>query len=54
MGSVIQAKVLGSLELIDEGETDHKVIMLRSTDPHFSEVDTQTLISSIQEYWKSF
>ena len=40
MGSVVQAKVLGSLELIDEGETDHKLIMLRSTDPHFSQVNT--------------
>ena len=39
IGSVIQAKILGSLELIDEGETDHKVIMIRSTDPHFSSVN---------------
>jgi len=39
IGSVIQAKVLGSLELIDEGETDHKIIMIRSTDPHFSSVN---------------
>ena len=39
IGSVIQAKILGSLELIDEGETDHKVLMIRSTDPHFSSVN---------------
>jgi len=32
MGSVTQIKVLGSLELIDEGETDHKVIALRISD----------------------
>ncbi len=47
MGSVIQAKVLGSLELIDEGETDHKVIMLRDTDPHFSQIET---ISDLEKY----
>jgi 3'-phosphoadenosine 5'-phosphosulfate synthase len=40
MGSVIKGKILGSLELIDEGETDHKVIMLRSTDPHFDEINS--------------
>ena len=39
IGTVIQAKILGSLELIDEGETDHKIIMIRSTDPHFSQVN---------------
>jgi 3'-phosphoadenosine 5'-phosphosulfate synthase len=32
MGSVTQVKVLGSLELIDEGETDHKIIALRISD----------------------
>ena len=29
MGSVVSVKVLGSLELIDEGETDHKVRVIR-------------------------
>jgi len=33
MGTVCEVKVLGSLELIDEGETDHKVIALRVDDP---------------------
>jgi 3'-phosphoadenosine 5'-phosphosulfate synthase len=47
MGSVIQAKVLGSLELIDEGETDHKIIMLRSTDKYFHKVNT---IADYEEY----
>jgi 3'-phosphoadenosine 5'-phosphosulfate synthase len=32
MGSVVDVKVLGSLELIDEGETDHKIIALRLDD----------------------
>ena len=32
-GSVEPVKVLGSLELIDEGENDSKVIVLRTSDP---------------------
>lgn len=32
MGSVTPCRVLGSLELIDEGETDHKVICIALTD----------------------
>ena len=40
MGSIVKGKILGSLELIDEGETDHKVVMLRSTDPHFDDIET--------------
>ena len=35
MGSVIRVKVLGSMELIDEGETDHKIIVLRENDRNF-------------------
>jgi 3'-phosphoadenosine 5'-phosphosulfate synthase len=38
MGSVVRVKVLGSLALIDEGETDHKIIVLREDDPHFDTV----------------
>jgi len=33
MGSVVPVKVLGTLELIDEGETDYKVIVIRADDP---------------------
>jgi 3'-phosphoadenosine 5'-phosphosulfate synthase len=40
MGSVVPVKVLGSMELIDEGETDHKIIVLRSDDPHFKSINT--------------
>jgi 3'-phosphoadenosine 5'-phosphosulfate synthase len=32
MGSVTPCRVLGSLELIDEGETDHKVLCIALTD----------------------
>lgn len=33
MGSVTPCRVLGSLELIDEGETDHKIICIALSDP---------------------
>jgi len=38
MGSIVRVKVLGSMELIDEGETDHKIIVLREDDPDFDHV----------------
>ena len=38
MGSIIRVKVLGSMELIDEGETDHKIIVLRENDQHFDSI----------------
>lgn len=38
MGSIVKIKVLGSMELIDEGETDHKIIALREGDIHFDNV----------------
>merc|ERR1711968_394685 len=38
MGSILGVRVLGALKLIDEGETDHKIIVLRSDDPHFDQV----------------
>lgn len=40
MGSIVAVKVLGSLALIDEGETDHKIIVLREDDPHFNDIDS--------------
>jgi len=40
MGSIVPVKVLGSMELIDEGETDHKIIVIRSDDPHFRSINT--------------
>jgi len=40
MGSITPCRVLGSLELIDEGETDHKVLCLNVNDPKFGSVTT--------------
>jgi 3'-phosphoadenosine 5'-phosphosulfate synthase len=33
MGSITPCRVIGSLELIDEGETDHKILCIALTDP---------------------
>ena len=40
IGAVVRVKVLGSLALIDEGETDHKIIVLRTEDPHFNSINS--------------
>lgn len=40
MGSVVEVKVLGSFALIDEGETDHKIVVLRKGDPDYERVDS--------------
>ena len=40
MGSINPCKVLGSLELIDEGETDHKIICIVLTDPDVSRINS--------------
>lgn len=39
MGSVVAVKVLGSMALIDEGETDHKILAIRESDPLFNKVN---------------
>lgn len=48
MGSVVPVKVLGSMELIDEGETDHKIIVLRQDDPHFKSIHT---VADLDHYY---
>ena len=37
-GSVIQVKVVGALALIDEGETDWKILSIDVTDPMANEI----------------
>lgn len=39
VGEVVPVKVLGDIELIDEGEMDHKIIVLALSDPLASRVD---------------
>jgi hypothetical protein len=36
------------MELIDEGETDHKIIVLRSTDTHFDRIHT---VADLERYY---
>ena len=48
MGSVVRVKVLGSMELIDEGETDHKIIVLRESDPDFDSVNNMDDLERVQ------
>lgn len=48
MGSVLPVKVLGSLALIDEGETDHKIIVIRQNDPHYSRVNNMADLERAQ------
>mmetsp|Transcript_32281 Transcript_32281/g.39632 ORF Transcript_32281/g.39632 Transcript_32281/m.39632 type:complete len:1156 (+) Transcript_32281:158-3625(+) len=40
MGSITPCRVLGSLELIDDGETDHKIICISTSDPLAATVHT--------------
>ena len=47
MGGVFEVKVLGALKLLDEGETDHKIIALRSDDKHFAEIND---MSDLEKY----
>lgn len=49
MGSIVPVKILGSLELIDEGETDHKIIVLREDDPNFEDINS---VRDLERYHK--
>jgi len=40
MGSITSCRVLGSLELIDEYEIDHKVLCISINDVHFGQIHT--------------
>lgn len=40
-GEVIKVKVLGTLALIDEGETDWKVIVINTEDPEASDFNSR-------------
>merc|ERR1711871_137433 len=48
MGSIVSVRVLGALKLIDEGETDHKIIVLRSDDPHFNQVHNMADLEKVK------
>lgn len=43
-GEVIRVKVLGTLALIDEGETDWKVMVINTEDPEAAEFNSKMLL----------
>lgn len=48
MGSVNPCRILGSLELIDEGETDHKVLCIALSDPDASRINSIADLESVK------
>ena len=38
--SVVEVKVLGAIELIDEGEIDYKVVVIRISDPAAAKINS--------------
>lgn len=46
-GQVIQVKVLGILALIDEGETDWKVIAINTDDPDANKLHSQLKVTPV-------
>ena len=58
-GCIIKGRVLGYLELIDNGYTDEKVITVNSTDPRFDHIQTledlpEHTIDEIKEFFKTY
>lgn len=62
MGAVVAVKVLGSFELIDEGETDHKILALRQDDPNYDNIHSMqdleryhpNVISKLVDWLKNY
>lgn len=48
MGSVTPCRVLGSLQLIDEGETDHKILCIALSDPDASRIHNVEDLESVK------
>lgn len=48
IGSAVDVKVLGSLELIDEGETDHKIIAIRLDDKDAALIHDMTSLEYVK------
>lgn len=58
-GCIIKARVLGYLELIDNGFTDEKVITVNATDPRYDHIKTiedlpEHTIDEIKEFFKTY
>jgi len=48
MGSIHPCRILGSLELIDEGETDHKVICINVADPDANNIHSMADLEKVK------
>ena len=48
MGSITPCRILGSVELIDEGETDHKVICIALSDPDAPRINSLSDLDAIK------
>lgn len=58
-GCIIKARVLGYLELIDNGLTDEKVITVNATDPRYDHIKTiddlpEHTVDEIKEFFKTY
>jgi 3'-phosphoadenosine 5'-phosphosulfate synthase len=48
MGSVHECRILGSFSLIDEGETDYKIICIAASDPEFEKIKSMDDLERIK------
>ena len=58
-GCIIKSRVLGYLELIDNGLTDEKVITVNATDPRYDHIKTiddlpEHTVDEIKEFFKTY
>ena len=58
-GCIIKSRVLGYLELIDNGYTDEKVITVNATDPRYDHIKSiddlpEHTIEEIKEFFKTY
>jgi 3'-phosphoadenosine 5'-phosphosulfate synthase len=58
MGSITPCRVIGELELIDEGETDHKILVIALSDPLASSIHSMEDLERVKpgtleklKYW---
>ena len=58
-GCIIKGRILGYLELIDNGDTDEKVITVNATDPRYDHIKSiddlpEHTIDEIKEFFKTY
>ncbi len=58
-GCIVDARVIGSLDMIDNGEKDHKIIAVMDSDPRFSHVHElediqQHMLREIKHFFRTY